>query len=125
MYLVSQPFHIRIVVCSEDTDQTAPHVQRSPSMDGWMDDSQFYILSIVFQSYQDDGRLCATELHLWLRGYRHKRASNSVHTLVAQWVKHWPADLGVLGSIPHGTEFFLTINRPHIAFHYHSPFVLI
>ena len=26
-----------------------------PRMDGWMDDLQFYGLSTVFKSYQDDG----------------------------------------------------------------------
>ena len=46
---------------------------------------------------------------------------------VAQWVKRWPTDLAVPGSILARGEIFPTVNGVslHTAFHYHPPIVLI
>ena len=34
-------------------------------LDGWMDGLRFYVLSTVFQSYQDDGRLIMKGCAQW------------------------------------------------------------
>ena len=46
---------------------------------------------------------------------------------VAQWVKRWPTDLAVPGSILARGEIFPSVNGVplHTAFHYYPPIVLI
>ena len=40
--------------------------------------------------------------------------------LVAQWVKHWPTDLEVLGSNPTQGKIFSTVNRVPVHTAYHN-----
>ena len=55
-------------------------------MDGWVDDLRFYVLfnsiSIISGRCSDDNeRLCAMELRLWLRRFYIEWGSNSVHQI--------------------------------------------
>ena len=45
---------------------------------------------------------------------------------MAKWVKRWPTDLAVAGSIPARGEIFSTVNGVplHTAFHYQPLIVL-
>ena len=54
-----------------------------PFKDGWMFDLQFYVLlnsiSVISGQWEvDKERLCAMELHLWLRRFCLERGSNSI-----------------------------------------------
>ena len=41
------------------------HIRTKNVSDGWMDDLRFYVLSTVFQSYKDDGRLITKGCVQW------------------------------------------------------------
>ena len=100
-----------------------------------MDDLRLYDLlnniSVISERRADDNeRLCAMEPCLWFRSFRLERGSNSEPldqyssatgapiyrgTPIAQWVKRWPTDLAVPGSVLPKAEIFYNRKRSSIA----------
>ena len=62
------------------TNQQQQHIFVEKNMVGWMDDLRFYVISTLFQLYQDDERLimkdCTMDPCLHLRRFCLKQSSN-------------------------------------------------